>query len=213
MILTTVVVFSLTLYTFIAARRGHDFNFLGPFLFGALLVLLVFALIQVFWCEIFMFGVFFHAPHKFFVYLPFILKWALLPQKSISYQKIYSRMREWEGGVQKFYKGTERRSLQVLFLICMHVSTIGLIGPLMAKGFLYSVFFLSLQILFPLGRLSLMIYGCLASLIFCGYIIYDTDNLIKRFNYDQYIWASVSLYLDVINLFLSLLTVFRAAAN
>ncbi|KAL9331805.1 hypothetical protein ACSQ67_001415 [Phaseolus vulgaris] len=113
-ILTTVVVFSLTLYTFFAARRGHDFNFLGPFLFGALLVLIVFSLIQ---------------------------------------------------------------------------------------------------ILIPLGRFSLMIYGCLASLIFCGYIIYDTDNLIKRFTYDQYIWASVSLYLDVINLFLSLLTVFRAAAN
>jgi len=83
----------------------------------------------------------------------------------------------------------------------------------MAKGFRYSVLFLSLQILIPLGRFSLMIYGCLASLIFCGYIIYDTDNLIKRFTYDQYIWASVSLYLDVINLFLSLLTVFRAAAN
>ncbi|KAF2314840.1 hypothetical protein GH714_036877 [Hevea brasiliensis] len=45
-ILTTVVVLSLTLYTFWAARRGHDFNFLGPFLFGAVLVLMVFALIQ-----------------------------------------------------------------------------------------------------------------------------------------------------------------------
>ncbi|KAL2320987.1 hypothetical protein Fmac_029956 [Flemingia macrophylla] len=111
-ILTTVVVFSLTIYTFWAARRGHDFNFLGPFLFGALLVLLVFSLIQ---------------------------------------------------------------------------------------------------ILFPLGKLSLMIYGCLASIIFCGYIIYDTDNLIKRFSYDEYIGASVSLYLDVINLFLALLSVFRAA--
>ncbi|KAJ9696114.1 hypothetical protein PVL29_008387 [Vitis rotundifolia] len=111
-ILTTVVVVSLTLYTFWAAKRGHDFNFLGPFLFGAILVLMVFALIQ---------------------------------------------------------------------------------------------------ILFPLGRLSVMIYGLLASLIFCGYIIYDTDNLIKRYSYDEYIWAAVSLYLDVINLFLALLTVFRAA--
>ncbi|OAY61634.1 protein LIFEGUARD 4 [Manihot esculenta] len=113
-ILTTVVVLSLTLYTFWAARRGHDFNFLGPFLFGAVLVLMVFALIQ---------------------------------------------------------------------------------------------------ILFPLGRISVMIYGCLASIIFCGYIIYDTDNLIKRYSYDEYIWASVSLYLDVINLFLSLLTLFRAAES
>ncbi|KAI4349471.1 hypothetical protein L6164_010056 [Bauhinia variegata] len=111
-ILTTAVVISLTLYTFWAARKGRDFNFLGPFLFGAVLVLMVFALIQ---------------------------------------------------------------------------------------------------ILFPLGKISVMIYGCLASIIFCGYIIYDTDNLIKRFSYDEYIWAAVSLYLDVINLFLSLLTVFRAA--
>ncbi|CAI9778543.1 unnamed protein product [Fraxinus pennsylvanica] len=111
-ILTAAVVVSLTLYTFWAAKRGHDFNFLGPFLFGALVVLVLFALIQ---------------------------------------------------------------------------------------------------ILFPLGRISVMIYGCLASIIFCGYIIYDTDNLIKRYTYDEYIWAAVALYLDIINLFLSLLTVFRAA--
>lgn len=111
-ILTTVVVVSLTLYTFWAAKRGHDFNFLGPFLFGAVMVLILFALIQS---------------------------------------------------------------------------------------------------LFPMGKTSVMIYGCLASIIFCAYIIYDTDNLIKRYTYDEFIWASVVLYLDVINLFLSLLTVFRAA--
>ena len=46
--MTTIVVVSLTLYTFWAAKRGHDFNFLGPFLFGALLVLMLFAFIQVF---------------------------------------------------------------------------------------------------------------------------------------------------------------------
>ncbi|KAL6563831.1 Protein LIFEGUARD 2 [Orobanche gracilis] len=111
-ILTAVVVVSLTLYTFWAAKRGHDFNFLGPFLFGALIVLMLFSLIQIF---------------------------------------------------------------------------------------------------FPLGKISVMIYGCLASIIFCGYIIYDTDNLIKRYTYDQYIWAAVALYLDVINLFLALLNIFRAA--
>lgn len=111
-ILTTVVVVSLTLYTFWAARRGHDFNFLGPFLFASMLVLMVFVLIQ---------------------------------------------------------------------------------------------------LLFPLGRISVMIYGGLAAIIFCGYIIYDTDNLIKRYSYDEYVWAAVALYLDIINLFLSLLTIFRAA--
>ncbi|KAL1816720.1 hypothetical protein DCAR_0521103 [Daucus carota subsp. sativus] len=113
-ILTAVVVVSLTLYTFWAVKRGQDFNFLGPFLFGSIIVLMVFGFIQIF---------------------------------------------------------------------------------------------------FPLGRTSEMIYGCLASVIFCGYIVYDTDNLIKRYSYDEYIWASVSLYLDIINLFLSLLTIFRAVDN
>ncbi|CAL0300598.1 unnamed protein product [Lupinus luteus] len=113
-ILTAVVVIALTLYTFWAASRGQDFNFLGPFLFGAVIVLIVFGFIQ---------------------------------------------------------------------------------------------------ILFPLGKISTMIYGCIAAIIFCGYIVYDTDNLIKRFSYDEYIWASVSLYLDIINLFLSLLSIFRAAEN
>ncbi|GAB4841641.1 Protein LIFEGUARD 2 [Ancistrocladus abbreviatus] len=113
-ILTAAVVVALTLYTFWAVKRGHDFNFLGPFLFGALFVLILFALIQS---------------------------------------------------------------------------------------------------LFPLGKISVMIYGCLASIIFCGYLIYDTDNLIKRYSYDEYIWAAVALYLDVINLFLSLLTLFRAAES
>lgn len=55
-----------------------------------------------------------------------------------------------------------------------------------------------------------MIYGGLGALIFAGYLVYDTDNLIKRYTYDQYVWAAVALYLDIINLFLSLLTLFRA---
>ncbi|KAM7254221.1 hypothetical protein ACFE04_031903 [Oxalis oulophora] len=111
-ILTAAVVVSLTLYTFWAVKRGHDFSFLGPFLFGALIVLIVFGFIQV---------------------------------------------------------------------------------------------------LFPLGKISVMIYGCLGAIIFCGYIVYDTDNLIKRYTYDDYIWAAIALYLDIINLFLLLMDVLRAA--
>ncbi|KAF3324366.1 BI1-like protein [Carex littledalei] len=111
-ILTSAVVVGLTLYTFWAAKRGYDFNFLGPFLFSAVIVLLVFSFIQ---------------------------------------------------------------------------------------------------ILFPLGKISVMIYGGLGALVFSGYIIYDTDNIIKRHTYDEYIWAAVSLYLDIINLFLQLLSLLRAA--
>ncbi|XP_010228294.1 protein LIFEGUARD 2 isoform X2 [Brachypodium distachyon] len=45
--LTFVVVLSLTIYTFWAAKRSHDFSFLGPFLFAACLILMLFSLIQV----------------------------------------------------------------------------------------------------------------------------------------------------------------------
>jgi len=138
------------MYTFWAARRGHDFNFLGPFLFGAVMVLMVFAFIQV--C-------------LFSCFLCFFIWILLFPPSSV-----------W------------------IFMVFLNASNCSW-----------------LQILFPLGRISVMIYGCLASIIFCGYIIYDTDNLIKRYSYDEYIWASVSLYLDILNLFLALLTIFRAA--
>ncbi|KAK2980643.1 hypothetical protein RJ640_011451 [Escallonia rubra] len=104
-ILTCVVVVSLTLYTFWAAKRGHDFQFLGPFLFTSLLMLIAFALIQIF---------------------------------------------------------------------------------------------------IPLGKLGHTIYGCIGALIFSGFIIFDTDNLIKRFTYDEYITAAITLYLDILNLFLSI---------
>ncbi|KAK2991135.1 hypothetical protein RJ640_029428 [Escallonia rubra] len=86
------------------------------------------------------------------------------------------------------------------------------IRPFVAVILISSLLHLLLM-LFPLGKVSVMIYGGLASIIFCGYILYDTDNLIKRHSYDEYIWAAVALYLDIINLFLSLLTVFRAAES
>ncbi|ESQ56105.1 hypothetical protein EUTSA_v10026089mg [Eutrema salsugineum] len=105
-ILTATMVLGLTIYTFWAVKRGHDFSFLAPFLFGALLIVFVFTLLQIF---------------------------------------------------------------------------------------------------YPLGKLSSMILSGFAAILFCGYIVYDTNQLIKKLDYDEYIHAAISLYLDVINLFLHLL--------
>ncbi|KAI8574504.1 hypothetical protein RHMOL_Rhmol01G0359600 [Rhododendron molle] len=85
------------------------------------------------------------------------------------------------------------------------------LGPFLSAAIFVAILFCLLQIFLPLGKISVMVYGCIAAIVFCGYVIYDTDNLIKRYSYDEYIWASVALYLDIINLFLSLLTIFRAA--
>ncbi|WJX09458.1 hypothetical protein P8452_00291 [Trifolium repens] len=46
-ILTTVMMFILILYTFWAAKRGHDFSYLGSFLSGSLSVLILLGLIQI----------------------------------------------------------------------------------------------------------------------------------------------------------------------
>lgn len=45
--LTLVITVGLTLFTFVAAWRGWDFKFLGPFLFGALLLVTAFAFFRV----------------------------------------------------------------------------------------------------------------------------------------------------------------------
>ncbi|XP_062021262.1 protein LIFEGUARD 4-like [Rosa rugosa] len=111
--LTTMIFISLTLYTFWAARRGHDFGFLGPFLFADLVVLLGFGLIQL---------------------------------------------------SSSFY-----------FSPC------------------------------GMGKISRMIYGIVGCIIFCYYIVYDTDKLIKRHHYDDYMLAAIELYLDAIYLFSSMI--------
>ncbi|XP_031489526.1 protein LIFEGUARD 3-like [Nymphaea colorata] len=81
------------------------------------------------------------------------------------------------------------------------------------RPFLFSslttlIFFGFLQLFFPFSGIASMIYSIIGIIIFSGYVIYDTDDLIKRYSYDEYIWASCRLYLDIINLFLLLLRLF-----
>ena len=43
--------------------------------------------------------------------------------------------------------------------------------------------------------------------LFCGYILYDTSNLIFEYETDEYIAGALALYLDFINLFLAILRI------
>ncbi|XP_073053826.1 protein LIFEGUARD 4-like [Primulina eburnea] len=81
------------------------------------------------------------------------------------------------------------------------------LGPFLLCAVLLLFAFGLLRIVFPMGRLGEQVIGCVGALVFSGFIIYDTDNLIKRFSYDQYIDAAMCLYLDIINLFLYLLAI------
>jgi FtsH-binding integral membrane protein len=54
-----------------------------------------------------------------------------------------------------------------------------------------------------------MIFSLIGALIFVGYILYDTSMIIHYMGPDDYIMAAVTLYLDIINLFLYLLEFLR----
>ncbi|THU67853.1 hypothetical protein C4D60_Mb05t29060 [Musa balbisiana] len=84
------------------------------------------------------------------------------------------------------------------------------LGPFVFSGLIILLVTSLIQIFFPLGPTSVAIFGGFGALIFSAFIIYDTDNLIKRYTYDDYIWASINLYLDILNLFLSILNTLRS---
>ena len=50
-----------------------------------------------------------------------------------------------------------------------------------------------------------LIYAIGGTLIFSGYIVYDTFLINSRLSPDEYILGAISLYLDFVNLFLSIL--------
>jgi FtsH-binding integral membrane protein len=58
------------------------------------------------------------------------------------------------------------------------------------------------------AQLPLAIGGVI---IFSGYIIFDTYLIFNRYSPEDYIIASTSLYLDMINLFLRVLQILNAS--
>ncbi len=45
-------------------------------------------------------------------------------------------------------------------------------------------------------------------LLFSGFILYDTSNIMRRYPRSEYIAATLALYLDILNLFWFLLRIF-----
>ena len=55
-------------------------------------------------------------------------------------------------------------------------------------------------------------YAAIGAIVFMGYIGYDPHMIIKTYGLDEFVWAAVALYLDVINLFLRYAGSFVGAA-
>ena len=66
---------------------------------------------------------------------------------------------------------------------------------------------------FPYSNTAELIYGGLGALIFSGYILVDTQLVMRRHHVEEEIAAAISLYLDIINLFLSILRILNSQNN
>ncbi|CCJ31292.1 unnamed protein product [Pneumocystis jirovecii] len=60
---------------------------------------------------------------------------------------------------------------------------------------------------FPYNRMFDLAYAALGTLVFSGYILYDTSMLMKHLSPEEYIIGSVSLYIDIVNLFFQILNI------
>ena len=66
---------------------------------------------------------------------------------------------------------------------------------------------------FPYNSTAELIYGSLAALVFSGYILVDTQLVMRHYHVEEEIAAAISLYLDVINLFLAILRILNSQQN
>lgn len=63
---------------------------------------------------------------------------------------------------------------------------------------------------FPISSKFELVYGAIAALVFSGYILVDTQLVMRHYHVEEEIAASISLYLDILNLFLSILRILNS---
>lgn len=70
-----------------------------------------------------------------------------------------------------------------------------------------------MSMFFPGGKTVELIYGLAGALIFSGYILVDTQMVLRQYAVEEEIAAAISLYLDVLNLFLAILRILNSQNN
>ncbi|CAK7565368.1 MAG: hypothetical protein SEPTF4163_003284 [Sporothrix epigloea] len=66
---------------------------------------------------------------------------------------------------------------------------------------------------FPYSSTTELIYGGITALIFSCYILVDTQMVLRKHHVEEEIAAAISLYLDIINLFLAILRILNSQQN
>ena len=102
-------------------------------------------------------------------------------------------------------------SLTAIIFIGLSIYTItskrdfSFLGGMLSVGILLLVVGGLLNALVFHSSATSFMFSSFGVFLFSGFIIYDTQNILKRYPTDEYISATLSLYLDVLNLFMSLL--------
>ena len=81
----------------------------------------------------------------------------------------------------------------------------------LSSGLLLLIFWGLFSLFFP--ALAGGLYSLFGALLFSGYIIFDTWQITERLGYDDHILASITLYLDILNLFLFILRLLSRDRN
>jgi FtsH-binding integral membrane protein len=86
-------------------------------------------------------------------------------------------------------------------------------APFLLMILLLFVGFSFIQIFLPFSNNMDLVTGIIGSILFSAFILMDTHLLFNRLSPDEYITASVALYLDFINLFLQLLKILSSTRD
>lgn len=86
-------------------------------------------------------------------------------------------------------------------------------APYLFGGLWALVLFGFMAAFFPYNSTAELAYGAVAALIFSGYILVDTQLVMRHYHVEEEIAAAISLYLDIINLFLAILRILNSQQN
>jgi FtsH-binding integral membrane protein len=85
--------------------------------------------------------------------------------------------------------------------------------PYLFGGLWVLILFGFMSAFFPYNSKVELGYGIVCALIFSGYILVDTQMIMRHYHVEEEIAAAISLYLDVINLFLAILRILNSQNN
>lgn len=85
--------------------------------------------------------------------------------------------------------------------------------PYLAGTLWVMILFGFMAAFFPYSSTVELGYGVVAALVFSGYILVDTQLVMRHYHVEEEIAAAISLYLDIINLFLAILRILNSQQN